>query len=395
MCAWWCWTPSAGRSSSSAYLVDRYSGCRSCATTSRVDVEQPAEVLDALGERAQRLGVLQVPDVVRDEGVAPPGQAERVLQLGAAGQHGAREPGGDGEGLGHVAAGAAEQHRAAAEAPGHRVVGPDVDGPVVGQERVGDALQRVPGLVVAVDDRLVGDVSAGQDDRTGHGGEQQVVQRRVRQHDAELAVARGGGVRDGGAGPAGQQHDRAGRAGQQGGGRVVDLGQFRGRGQVGGHHRERLVLAVLALAERGDGLLAGGVGGQVVAAQALDGEDAAAAEEFGGRLERVLVASVQRPSRGPQAGQQVGWAWKRRSAGSWYSAAHRSHIANGAIVVSGRSYGTSRTMVNRGPQLVQLMNGYPWRRSAGSASSRRQSAQVAVSAETRVRRSPVRLRWPR
>ena len=45
-------------------------------------------------------------------------------------------------------------------------------------------------------------------------------------------------------------------------------------------------------------------------------------------------------------------------------------------------------MVNRGPQLVQLMNGYPNRRSAGSASSRRQSAQVAVSADTRVRRSP-------
>ena len=45
-------------------------------------------------------------------------------------------------------------------------------------------------------------------------------------------------------------------------------------------------------------------------------------------------------------------------------------------------------MVNRGPQLVQLMNGYLWRRSAGSDSSRRQSAQVAVSADTRVRRSP-------
>src|SRR5262249_7632514 len=144
-----------------------------------VDVEQPAEVLDALGEGAQRLGVLQVPDVRRDEGVAPSGQAERVLQLGTAGQHGAREPGGDGEGLGHVAAGAAEQHRAAAEAPGHRVVGPDVDGPVVGQERVGDVLQRVPGLVVTVDDRLVGDVSAGQYDWAGHGFEQQVVQRRV------------------------------------------------------------------------------------------------------------------------------------------------------------------------------------------------------------------------
>src|SRR5215211_5300146 len=45
-------------------------------------------------------------------------------------------------------------------------------------------------------------------------------------------------------------------------------------------------------------------------------------------------------------------------------------------------------MVNRGPQLVQLMNGYRWRRSAGSASSRGQSAQVAVSGETRVWRSP-------
>src|ERR1700722_3615056 len=45
-------------------------------------------------------------------------------------------------------------------------------------------------------------------------------------------------------------------------------------------------------------------------------------------------------------------------------------------------------MVNLGPQLVQLMNGYPNRRSAGSASSRRQSAHVAVSADTRVRRGP-------
>src|SRR5271165_7626893 len=43
-------------------------------------------------------------------------------------------------------------------------------------------------------------------------------------------------------------------------------------------------------------------------------------------------------------------------------------------------------MVNLGPQLVQLMYGYPNRRSAGSMSSRRQSAQVAVSADTRVRR---------
>jgi len=41
-------------------------------------------------------------------------------------------------------------------------------------------------------------------------------------------------------------------------------------------------------------------------------------------------------------------------------------------------------MVNRGPQLVQLMNGYPYRRSPGSLSSRRQSAHMALSAATGV-----------
>jgi hypothetical protein len=49
-------------------------------------------------------------------------------------------------------------------------------------------------------------------------------------------------------------------------------------------------------------------------------------------------------------------------------------------------------MVNRGPQWVQLMKGWPKRRSAGSASSARQAAHVDVSGEIRVCRCvPVRL----
>jgi hypothetical protein len=60
---------------------------------------------------------------------------------------------------------------------------------------------------------------------------------------------------------------------------------------------------------------------------------------------------------GPQSGHAFGWAWKRRSDGSSYSAWQRAHIVKPAIVVSGRSYGTPRTMVKRGPQSVQLMNG--------------------------------------
>ncbi len=45
-------------------------------------------------------------------------------------------------------------------------------------------------------------------------------------------------------------------------------------------------------------------------------------------------------------------------------------------------------MVYRGPHEVQLTNGWPKRRSRGSRSSRAQSAQVAVSGETRARRGP-------
>src|SRR5262249_34193614 len=49
-----------------------------------LDREQPTEMRDALGERAQRLVVLEVADVVADPRAGPARQAERVLELGAA-----------------------------------------------------------------------------------------------------------------------------------------------------------------------------------------------------------------------------------------------------------------------------------------------------------------------
>ena len=56
-------------------------------------------------------------------------------------------------------------------------------------------------------------------------------------------------------------------------------------------------------------------------------------------------AGATRRSRGPQSGQQTVWAWKRRSAGSAYSAAQAAHIAKPAIVVAGRSYGSPVVIV--------------------------------------------------
>ena len=63
----------------------------------------------------------------------------------------------------------------------------------------------------------------------------------------------------------------------------------------------------------------------------------AAAERAGtaGHRPRPIVA--RQVSCGPHAGQALGWAWKRRSAGSSYSAWQAGHIVKPAIVVAGRS----------------------------------------------------------
>jgi hypothetical protein len=42
-------------------------------------------------------------------------------------------------------------------------------------------------------------------------------------------------------------------------------------------------------------------------------------------------------------------------------------------------------IVYRGPQSVQVMKGWPWRRLEGSRISIRQASQVAMSAGTKVR----------
>ena len=49
------------------------------------------------------------------------------------------------------------------------------------------------------------------------------------------------------------------------------------------------------------------------------------------------------------------------------------------MVVSGRSYGMSSMIVNRGPQLVQLVKAYPCRRFPGVRMSLTHSVQVAAS----------------
>jgi hypothetical protein len=87
---------------------------------------------------------------------------------------------------------------------------------------------------------------------------------------------------------------------------------------------------------------------------------AAAATASAAAREAASGAGASGPltvTRGPHSGHAFGCAWNRRSRGSSYSAWQAAHIVNPAIVVNRRSYGTPVTIVKRGPQSVQLMNG--------------------------------------
>ncbi len=299
-----------------------------------------------------------------EEGAVPAAEAERVLQLRAAGQHRPAEAAGHGERLRHVTPGAAQHGLPAAERADHRVVGPDMDRPVVGEEHVRDAAQPGQGVLVPVGDRLVGDVAAGQHHRSAEVAEQQMVQRGVGQHHAQLPVARGHGRRERSGGrrrwppagsrrrPARQQDDGPPGAGQQARRQVVHLAQGPRTGQVrppsprtacppgacapaaaprpsrwprpppGGSRPGPSPRAPLAAGQRGHGPGQRGRPGCCLPAA---------------RSQSCVPSAASSDSPGPQAGQHTGWAWNRRFAGSWYSASHAAHMAKPAIVVSGRS----------------------------------------------------------
>lgn len=156
----------------------------------RGDVEQLPPMPDALGVGLERLVVLEVADVMRDERVVVFRQAEGVFQLGAAAQHVPWEFSVERDGFGRVPARPSLQLHAPADGPDHGVVGAGVDGAVVDEEGVGDVLEAAERVLVAVDDGLVGDVRAGQHDRAAEVAEQEVMQRRVGQQEADPPVPR-------------------------------------------------------------------------------------------------------------------------------------------------------------------------------------------------------------
>ena len=246
--------------------------------------------------------------MVADPGARPLGQAERVLELGAAGEQRPRRAlAGQRKRRRDVAARAAEHPRAAGRA---RTTESSVRvwiGRSWTQEQVGDVAEALECVVVAVGDRLVGHVGAGHHERLADFVQQQVVKRRVREHHAELGRSRRDRLRR----PAHRAPRVASTIGRSGLGQQLRgrprraTRATRRRAERRRHQRERLVLAMLARPQRRHRALVAGQAGQVVAADALDRDDRAVAQRGGGggragRAERLAVpeqptATVRRP----------------------------------------------------------------------------------------------------
>ena len=204
-----------------------------------------------------------------------------------------------------VAPGPAQHLHRLARGPGphHRVVAADVDGPVVGEDGVDHRAQAGEGVGVVVGDGLVGQVAAGHHQGPAEAVEQEGVERGVGQHEAQLGQAGGD------AGGAGRSRPGGGR-GRSGAGatpappRPPALRWATRRASSRSRTITANGLSSRALRRRSSATASGvaGVDGQVVAAQALDGQDSSRRQQ-GHRLVEGVVGLGHEVAVGREQGE--------------------------------------------------------------------------------------------
>ena len=333
----------------------------------RPEREQSLVQGDVRLERAVRLEMIQVAQVMAEDRPAVAAQREGRLELPADRQDRHGQSSGSGDRLRGVPARAADRRFDAADHPRHRIIAAHMDRPVVGQENVGDAGQPLD-RVRLVDRRSARPTGsrwsspaarrpcrAAADDAAacreasrranGFAGCDAVGQGRIRRalRQQDDRPARGRRAAPATAGSISHNASAAATS------RTITANGFSSR------CLRRRSSATAAVVPR--------VADQVISAQPLHRADFPAAHRrherrrADRRFRSRCPAASSDCNLGPQAGQAVGWAWNRRSAGSSYSARQRGHIAKPrhrrplAVVRS------AVTIVSRGPQLVQLRNG--------------------------------------
>ena len=146
-------------------------------------------------------------------------------------------------------------------------------------------MQGDEGFIVVGLDGLVMQIARGHDQRSAECGEQQMLQRRIGQHGAELGKPVGQARRDARTGFFLQQHDGALHAGEQAFFRFAGQAFLAQRLKRRVHHGERLRRAALARAQCSEGVGVARVAGEMEPAKPFDGHDASAPQQLDGGVD--------------------------------------------------------------------------------------------------------------
>ena len=276
-------------------------------------------------------------------GLCATGHADGVLQVPAY-----REDGRNGVRQGHAARdispGAADEGRGPGDHAGDAVVAADQDVAVMGDDAVGDAGK--PFLRFPVGDRqgFAERIGAGHDQgevlrlvQPCHPGrpagrfvEQQVVQGRIGQHDARSAPDRAPRRRGFPRELTATSDDRALGAVISAASASEISAMRRALDRLATIRAKGLPLRCFIARRRLTVPL-------VLASQARWKPPKPFSATISPARRRATISSIRMESCGPQAGQAVGWAWKRRSRGSWYSRAQSGQRVKPAMEVCGLS----------------------------------------------------------
>ena len=147
-------------------------------------VKQSFQIAHDAIERFDGLRRLEIAQMLADEHIRSRGDGHGALQMRADGDE-ARRVLGQPDRQRRIPTRAAQNHLAPRHDPHDGVVDVAQDGPVVHQERVGDARQAHDGVALVRADRFVRQVAARRDDRRTEIRRDQMMERRVGQHHAQ------------------------------------------------------------------------------------------------------------------------------------------------------------------------------------------------------------------
>ena len=209
--------------------------------------EDRLQVVGRPFKRLVNLQVLEIANVLAEKSAVGPGQAETIFQFRSD-----PEDAGllcrQGYSPGDKPARTAYHRRPVSHDTHNGIIRPGVYSSIVLQKQVGNPCKPRTGLLIFIRNRFVGEVGAGHNQCQEMFFEQQVMQRRIRQHRSDKAVARGDFVRQQGRGFFLQQDNRPLDSTQQFRLRRAEICVTADLIEIARHDSERFLVAQFAAA---------------------------------------------------------------------------------------------------------------------------------------------------